>query len=52
LAAVTAAAGRCPVDTAVHSNMTADPNVDPEVERAAYFMVAEALTNVAKHAGA
>jgi signal transduction histidine kinase len=52
LAAVTAAAGRCPVETTVHTSLTPDRRFDPAVERAAYFLVAEALTNVAKHSGA
>jgi signal transduction histidine kinase len=53
-AAISALAARCPVPVDVH----VDPGVDEPrrppapVETAAYFVVAEALTNVAKHARA
>ncbi len=49
-AALSALAGRCPVPVAVDVDVSARPS--PTVESIAYFVVAEALTNAAKHAGA
>lgn len=49
-AAVSALAARCPVPVELHSDLRRRlPNT---VEAAAYYVVAEALTNVAKHSGA
>ncbi|WP_129336486.1 sensor histidine kinase [Cellulomonas endophytica] len=50
-AAVVAVAGRCTVPVAVEAVLP-DGRPAPAVEHAAYFVVCEALTNVAKHAGA
>jgi signal transduction histidine kinase len=53
--ALAALAGRStvPVDLAVDADLgTADGRLDPAVENAAYYVVAESLTNVAKHGGA
>jgi signal transduction histidine kinase len=52
VAALGAVAGHCPVSTAVDSTIPAGRRQPHAVERAAYFVVAEAVTNVAKHAGA
>jgi signal transduction histidine kinase len=49
-AALTALAGRCTVP--VDLDAPAMDRLDPAVESTAYFVVAEALTNVAKHANA
>jgi signal transduction histidine kinase len=49
-AAITALADRSPVPVDVTANV--HPRPDDPVETAAYFVVAESLTNVAKHAGA
>ena len=49
-AAVSALAARCPVPVAVHSDLPR--RLPPPVESTAYFVVAEALTNLAKHSGA
>jgi signal transduction histidine kinase len=49
-AAITALADRSPVPVDVTANV--HPRPDDPVETAAYFVVAEALTNVAKHAEA
>jgi signal transduction histidine kinase len=46
-AAISALAGRCPVPVAVIVDLDERPT--EAVESAAYFVVAEALTNVAKH---
>ncbi|MDL5159980.1 sensor histidine kinase [Actinomycetospora termitidis] len=51
-AAVAAAAGRCPVPTTVDVDPALTRRPDPAVETAAYFVVSEALANVAKHARA
>ncbi len=48
--ALAALAGRSPVPVEVER--TPDERLPPPVEAAAYFVVAEALTNVAKYAGA
>jgi len=49
-AAVEEVAAGCPVPTEVSVDVPAD--LPPHVETTAYFVVAEALTNVAKHSGA
>jgi signal transduction histidine kinase len=49
-AAVSALAARCPVPVAVDVDLP--QRAAPAVEAIAYFVVAEALTNVAKHSGA
>ena len=49
-AAVSALAARCPVPVAVDVDLP--HRADPGTEAIAYFVVAEALTNVAKHAEA
>jgi signal transduction histidine kinase len=49
-AALSALAGRCPVPVAVIVEVEQRP--PPVVESAAYFLVAEALTNIAKHSAA
>jgi len=48
--AISALAGRCPVPVTV--DVALDRRLPEAVESAAYFVVAEALTNVAKHSGA
>ena len=50
--ALSAIAGRCPVPTVVASTLPTEERLPDAVERAAYFVVAEALANVAKHASA
>lgn len=53
--ALAALAGRCtvPVELAVDAELgTPSGRLDAAVENTAYFVVAEALTNVAKHSGA
>jgi len=52
VAALSAIAGRCPVPTIVESTLPAGERLPDATERAAYFVVAEALANVAKHASA
>jgi signal transduction histidine kinase len=52
VAALSAIAGRCPVPTVVESTLPAGVRLPDGMERAAYFVVAEALANVAKHASA
>ncbi len=52
VAALGPVAGRCPVPTVVDSTVVAGERLPHAVERAAYFVVAEALANVAKHASA
>ena len=52
LAAVTAAAARNPVDTVVDTDLDPRERWGEELEATAYFVVTEALTNVAKHSGA
>lgn len=44
--------GRGPVPTVIRSEIGQGERFAPAVERAAYFVVAEALANVAKHSGA
>jgi len=50
--ALSAIASRCPVPTVVVSTLPEGVRLPDAVERAAYFVVAEALANVAKHASA
>lgn len=50
-AAMAAAAARCPVPVELDVALGAD-RPSPTAETAAYFVVTEALTNVAKHSGA
>ena len=52
IAALSAIAGRCPVPTVVESTLPIGERLPDATERAAYFVVAEALANVAKHASA
>lgn len=52
VAALAALAGRSPVPTVVASELADGERLPDAVERAAYFVVAEAVANVAKHAGA
>jgi signal transduction histidine kinase len=49
-AALTALAGRCTVPVVLDT--PALPRLDPAVESTAYFVVAESLTNIAKHSQA
>jgi signal transduction histidine kinase len=51
-AALAAAAARCPVPVTLDVALGGGPRPVPSVENTAYFVVAEALTNVAKHSGA
>ncbi|MFI5255388.1 MAG: sensor histidine kinase [Candidatus Limnocylindrales bacterium] len=51
-AALGAVAGGCPVPTVVDSELASGERLPAAVERAAYFVVAEALANVAKHSAA
>ncbi|MFJ9363364.1 sensor histidine kinase [Nocardia sp. NPDC101769] len=51
-AALAAAVARCPVDTALECDLRDGQRLPESVENAAYFVVSEALTNVAKHARA
>ncbi len=51
-AAVAAVAAGCPVPTTLDSTLPPGERLPAAVERAAYFVVAEALTNVAKHSSA
>jgi signal transduction histidine kinase len=51
-AALAAVAGRSPVPTFVDSGLPSNVRLPDAVERAAYYVVTEALANVAKHAGA
>ncbi|MFI1585920.1 sensor histidine kinase [Embleya sp. NPDC020630] len=50
--ALTAAAARCPVPVTLTAELPQGRRFAPVVENTAYFVVTEALTNVAKHAGA
>jgi signal transduction histidine kinase len=52
VAALPALAGRSPVPTVVASELPEGLRLPDTIERAAYFVVAEAVANVAKHAGA
>ena len=51
-AALSALAARCPVPVVVDVAPDATGRCSPTVEATAYFVVAEALTNVARHSGA
>ena len=51
-AALAAVAGRSPVPAFVDSSLAANERLPNAVERTAYYVVTEALANVAKHAGA
>ncbi len=51
-AALSALAARCPVPVGVEVAPGARERCSPTVEATAYFVVAEALTNVARHSGA
>ncbi len=50
--AVTALAGRSPVPTTITSSLDDTERLPESVERAAYYVIAEALANVAKHGSA
>ncbi len=52
VAALASVAAGCPVPTAVISTLEPGERLPPAIERAAYFVVVEALANVAKHSGA
>ena len=52
VAALGAVAGRSAVPTYIDSGLDPNERLPHAVERAAYYVVTEALTNVAKHAGA
>lgn len=52
VAAVQTRAARLPVAVTVRAEPHCDGDLPPDVEGAAYFVVAEAFTNVVKHAGA
>lgn len=51
-AALAAAAARCPVEVSLHASLPGDERLITSVENTAYFVVTEALTNVAKHSQA
>jgi signal transduction histidine kinase len=51
-AALDSIAGRGPVLTVVVSDLPVGERLPPAAERTAYFVVTEALANVAKHSGA
>ena len=50
--AIESITGHGPVRTTVVSHLAAGERLPPALERAAYFVVSEALANVAKHSGA
>lgn len=50
--ALAAAAGRCPIPVDLDVGLDAGARLPALVENTAYFVVSEALTNIAKHAGA
>jgi signal transduction histidine kinase len=52
VAALGAVAGRSAIPTFVDSALPPNVRLPHAVERAAYYVVSEAITNVAKHAGA
>ena len=52
VAAVESIAARGPVPTSLVSELEAGERFAPAVERTAYFVISEALANVAKHSGA
>jgi signal transduction histidine kinase len=51
-AALASVAAGCPVPTTLDSTLAPGERLTPAVERAGYFVVVEALANVAKHSGA
>jgi signal transduction histidine kinase len=51
-AALASVAAGCPVPTTLDSTLAVGERLSPAVERAAYFVVVEALANVAKHSQA
>jgi signal transduction histidine kinase len=51
-AALASVAAGCPVPTTLDSSLAPGERLTPAVERAGYFVVVEALANVAKHSGA
>jgi signal transduction histidine kinase len=52
IAALESISGRGPVSTVLTSNLAPGERLPPATERTAYFVVTEALANVAKHSGA
>jgi signal transduction histidine kinase len=52
VAAIESIIGRGPVPTTIRSELSPGSRFGPAIERAAYFVVSEALANVAKHASA
>jgi signal transduction histidine kinase len=52
MAALDSIAGRGPVPTVVLNHLAPGERLPPATERTAYFVVTEALANVAKHSGA
>ncbi|HET9344880.1 MAG TPA: sensor domain-containing protein [Candidatus Limnocylindrales bacterium] len=52
VAALESIAGRGPVPTSIRSDLAPGERLPVAAERAAYFVAAEALANVAKHSGA
>jgi signal transduction histidine kinase len=50
--ALSSIAGQGPVPTVVRSDLPTDERLPASIERAAYFVVAESLANVAKHSAA
>ena len=50
--AIESISGRGPVPTVLVSDLVPGERLSPAVERTAYFVVSEALANVAKHSGA
>ena len=50
--ALSGLAGRCPVPVRLRTEGLDQERLSPTVENGVYFVVAEALTNVAKHSGA
>ena len=52
VSAIESISGRGPVPTIIVSDLAPGERLPPAAERAAYFVVTEALANVAKHSGA
>jgi signal transduction histidine kinase len=52
MAALESISGRGPVPTVLSGNLAPGERLPPSAERTAYFVVTEALANVAKHSGA
>jgi signal transduction histidine kinase len=50
--ALASVAAGCPIPTTLDSSLAPGERLSPAVERAAYFVVVEALANAAKHSGA